>query len=54
VRRALRDPHRGGDIAQADAGVMSHAHKNMGVVCQKVPAGRARRPPAAYFWKLNS
>jgi hypothetical protein len=40
----LRDPYRGGDVAQADAGVMSHAHKDMGVVCQKVPAGRPGRP----------
>jgi hypothetical protein len=46
VGRALRDPYRGRDVAQADAGVMSHAQKNMGVVCQKVPGGRPLSPLA--------
>jgi hypothetical protein len=40
----LRDPYRGGDVAQANAGVVSHAHKDMGVVCQKVPARWPCRP----------
>ena len=29
----------GSDVAQADARVMSHTYKDVGVVCQKVPAG---------------
>jgi hypothetical protein len=33
------DPDRSGDVAQADSRVMSHAHKDVGVVRQKVPAG---------------
>jgi hypothetical protein len=39
VGRALRDPDRGGDVAQANSGVMSHAHEDVGVIRQKVPAG---------------
>jgi hypothetical protein len=39
VSGALGDPHRGGDIAQADARVMSQARRDVGVVGRKVPAG---------------
>ena len=34
VGGAFGDPGRG-DVAQADSGVMSHAHKDVGVVRQK-------------------
>src|SRR5918994_1864444 len=37
VSGALGDPDRCGDVAQADSRVMSHAHEDVGVVCQKVP-----------------
>jgi hypothetical protein len=37
VRGAFGDPYRGGDVAQADSRVMSHARKDVGVVRQKVP-----------------
>jgi hypothetical protein len=39
VGGALGDPDRSGDVAQADARVMSHARKDVSVVGQKVPAG---------------
>ena len=45
VGGALGDPNRCGNVAQADARVMSDAGEDMGVVGQKVPApGRGRRP----------
>jgi hypothetical protein len=40
VGGALGDPDGSGDVAQADARVMSHARKDVGVVGQKVPALR--------------
>jgi hypothetical protein len=39
VGSTLGDPDSGGNVAQADARVMSHTYKDVGVVCQKVPAG---------------
>ena len=39
VGGTLGDSHRCSDVAQADSRVMSHAHKDVGVVRQKVPAG---------------
>jgi hypothetical protein len=39
VSRAFGDPDRGGDIPQADTGVIRHAHEDVGVVRQEVPAG---------------
>jgi hypothetical protein len=44
VGGALGDPDRGGDVAQADPRVISHTGKDVGVVGQKVPASRPRRP----------
>jgi hypothetical protein len=38
VGSTLSDAYRSGDLAHADARVMSHAYKDVGVVCQKVPA----------------
>ena len=38
VGGALGDAYRSGNVAQADARVMSHTYKDVGVVCQKVPA----------------
>jgi hypothetical protein len=41
VGRPLGDPDRGRDVAQANARVIGHAGKNVGVVGEKVPtAGR--------------
>jgi hypothetical protein len=42
VGGTLRDPNCGGDVAQPDSGVIGHAHKDVGVVGQKVPAGGFR------------
>jgi hypothetical protein len=42
VRGTLRYPYRCGDIAQADARVMSHAGEDVGMVCQKIPANGCR------------
>src|SRR5512133_910195 len=42
VGAALGDPDRRSDLAQADAGVMSDAQKDVGVVCQEVPAAADR------------
>jgi hypothetical protein len=39
VRGALGDAHRCRDVAQPDARVVSHAHEDMGVICQKIPTG---------------
>jgi hypothetical protein len=39
VGGAFSDTYRSGNVAQSDARVMSHAYKDVGVVCQKVPAG---------------
>jgi hypothetical protein len=39
VGSTLGDPYRNGNVAQADARVMSHTYKDVGVVRQKVPAG---------------
>ena len=36
---ALGDPDGGGDVAQPDSGVASHADQDMRVVRQEVPAG---------------
>ena len=41
VGGALGDPDRCGDVAQADARVMSDADEDVGVVGQKVPAPAA-------------
>lgn len=38
VGGALGDPNRRGDIAQADARVMSDADEDMGVIREEVPA----------------
>ena len=55
VGGALRDPNRCGDVAQADARVMSDADEDMGVVGQKVPApGRAGTTSAADLRKVKS
>jgi hypothetical protein len=53
VGSALGDPNRGGDVAQADPGVMRHAGKDMGVVGQEVPAG-PRRILGLVYLKPNS
>jgi hypothetical protein len=45
VGGALGDPDRGGDVAQADSRVMSRAHKDVGVVCQKVPVSTDASEP---------
>jgi hypothetical protein len=37
VRGAFGDTHRGGDVAQSGARVLSHAQEHMCVVGQKVP-----------------
>jgi hypothetical protein len=39
VGGAFGDPDGGGDVAQADAGVASHANQDVSVVGQEVPAG---------------
>jgi hypothetical protein len=39
VGGSFGDPDGGGNVAQPDARVMSHTYKDVGVVCQKVPAG---------------
>jgi hypothetical protein len=44
VGGALGDAYRDGNVAQADAWVMGHAREDVGVVCQKVPAGCSCRP----------
>jgi hypothetical protein len=36
----LGDADRGGDVAKADPGIIGDAGEDVGVVCQKVPAGR--------------
>ena len=41
VSGALGDPHRSGDVAQANPRIMSDADQDMSVVGQKVPAGAA-------------
>ena len=38
VGGTLGDAYRSGNVAQADARVMSNADQDVGVVCQKVPA----------------
>ena len=53
VGGTLGDPDRSGDVAQADARVMSHAYKDVGVVGQKVPAGELMfENPASNFRKI--
>jgi hypothetical protein len=49
VGRALGDAYRSGDVAQPDARIMGHAQENVGVVCQKVPAGGGRGRPPLHF-----
>ena len=43
VRRALGDPYRGGDVAQANPRVMGDACEDVSVVGQKVPAASSHR-----------
>ncbi len=43
VSGALGYSNRRGDVAQADAGITSDAHEDMGVIRQKVPASRGVR-----------
>ncbi len=40
VGASLRDSDRGGDVAQADAGILTDAEQDVGVVREEVPAGR--------------
>ena len=55
VGGTLGDAHRSGNVAQADARVMSHTYKDVGVVCQKVPAGELMfENPASTFRKIVS
>ena len=42
VGGTLGDPDRGGDVAQADSRVTGHAHQDVSVVGQKVPARSSR------------
>jgi hypothetical protein len=42
---AFGDSNGGGDVAQTDPWVVSHAHEDVGVVGQEVPAGRLRCQP---------
>jgi hypothetical protein len=39
---AFGDSNGGGDVAQTDPWVVSHAHEHVGVVGQEVPARRLR------------
>lgn len=39
VGGSFSDAYRSSDVAQADARVMGHAYKDVGVMCQKIPAG---------------
>jgi hypothetical protein len=45
VGSTLGDAYRSGNVAQADARVMSHTYKDVGVVRQKVPADGPRGRP---------
>jgi len=36
---SFSDAYRCSDVAHADARVVGHTYKDMGVVCQKIPAG---------------
>src|SRR4051812_13271068 len=42
VGGAFGDSYGGGDVSQADPRVVSHAHEDVGVVGQEVPAGGLR------------
>ncbi len=41
MRGPLGDAYRGGDVAQTETRVIGHARKDVGVIGQEVPAGRA-------------